>query len=231
MAAPQDGIGTVEKDIAVEVLRQVENQISVTPDENAKVLRKIDWALLPILLTVYCLQSLDKTTLSYAAVFGLLDDTGLVGEQFSWLGSIVYLAQLVMQPAVAFLLVKLPIGKFLATMVFLWGSMLCCMAATHGFGGLLATRFFLGAFEAAVGKSSFYCASIAYFFARTSNGTFNLIVLAPSFIAIVQMWYRRSEQTYRNALWYSMLGIVNMVERPYSLCRNKLNEHDSLEAS
>lgn len=34
---------------------------------------------------------------------------------------------------------------------------------------------------------------------------------APAFIAVVQMWYKRSEQTNRNAAWYSMLGIVNIL--------------------
>lgn len=34
---------------------------------------------------------------------------------------------------------------------------------------------------------------------------------APTFIAVVQMWYRRKEQTTRNASWYAMLGVVNMV--------------------
>ena len=32
--------------------------------------------------------------------------------------------------------------------------------------------------------------------------------LAPAFIAVVQMWYKRGEQTNRNAAWYAMLGIV-----------------------
>ena len=88
-------------------------------------------------------------------------------------------------------------------MVFCWGAVLCCMAATDDFGGLMATRFLLGSFEASV---------------------------APTFIAIVQMWYRRSEQvgywhqtpavrlastdiimqTNRNAAWYSMLGVVTI---------------------
>lgn len=94
--------------------------VFVTPEDNKRVLRKIDLALLPILLFVYCLQSLDKTVLSYAAVFGLIEDTNLVGDQYSWLGAIVYVAQLVWQPVVAFFLVKLPTGKFLATMVLCW---------------------------------------------------------------------------------------------------------------
>lgn len=40
------------------------------------------------------------------------------------------------------------------------------------------------------------------------------VVVAPTFIAVVQMWYRRREQTLRNACWYSMLGVVNMVSIP-----------------
>lgn len=92
----------------------------ITPEENKRILRKIDLALLPILLCIYFLQSLDKTALSYAAVFGLIDDTNLVGDQYSWLGAIVYVAQLIWQPVVAYFLVKLPTGKFLASMVFCW---------------------------------------------------------------------------------------------------------------
>jgi hypothetical protein len=53
-------------------------------------------------------------------VFGLIEHTNLVGDQYSWLGAIVYVAQLVWQPVVAYFLVKLPTGKFLAIMVFCW---------------------------------------------------------------------------------------------------------------
>jgi len=105
------------KDKAAQYLNQTGRRIKVTPEDNARILRKIDLTILPILLVVYCLQSLDKTSLSYASVFGLIDDAHLHGQQYSWLGSIVYLAQLVMQPLVAYFLVKLPTGKFTATMV------------------------------------------------------------------------------------------------------------------
>jgi hypothetical protein len=53
-------------------------------------------------------------------VFGLIEHTNLVGDQYSWLGAIVYVAQLIWQPVVAYFLVKLPTGKFLAVMVFCW---------------------------------------------------------------------------------------------------------------
>lgn len=84
-------------------------------------------------------------------MFGLIEDAKLVGQEYSWLGSVIYIAQLVMQPVIAVLLVKFPIGKFLAVMVLGWGTVLCCMAAAHNFIGLLVTRLFLGMFEASVG--------------------------------------------------------------------------------
>jgi hypothetical protein len=139
------------RDRAAQFLKQADHQVVVTPEENARVLRLIDLRLLPLLLVVYCLQSLDKTTLSYASVFGIIDDAGLVGDQFSWLGSVVYIAQLVFQPLVAYSLVRFPIGKFSATMVLCWGAVLCGMTAAHNFGGLLVARLLLGAFEASVG--------------------------------------------------------------------------------
>lgn len=145
------------KDKAALLLEQVDHPIQVTQSDNARILRKIDRTILPILLTVYCLQYLDKSTLAYASVFGLLNDAHLRGEDYSWLGSIVYVAQLIFQPLIAFLLVKLPIGKFAATMVLGWGVILCCMVAAKNFQGLMAARFFLGAFEASVGKLPTQC--------------------------------------------------------------------------
>jgi MFS family permease len=139
------------RDKAAELLDSAQVHVTLTAADNRRVLRKIDLVILPILLTVYFLQALDKATLAYASVFGLIADTGLVGEQYSWLGSIVYIAQLIMQPPVAYFLVKFPIGKFTGVVVLGWGIILCCMAIAHNFSGLMATRFFLGAFEASVG--------------------------------------------------------------------------------
>lgn len=111
--------GLAGKDKAAQLLEKAEHPIHITVTDNARVLRKIDLTILPILLTVYCLQYLDKATLSYASVFGLLKEANLHGEDYSWLGSIVYVAQLIFQPLIAFALVKLPIGKFAGTVSLL----------------------------------------------------------------------------------------------------------------
>jgi hypothetical protein len=152
VAGPDYAVPTGSRDKAAELLDSVTTRVALTAADNRRLLRKIDLVILPILLIVYFLQALDKATLAYASVFGLITDTNLQGEEYSWLGSIVYVAQLVFQPLVAFLLVKLPIGKFTGVVVLGWGIVLCCMAIAHNFSGLLATRFFLGAMEASVGE-------------------------------------------------------------------------------
>jgi hypothetical protein len=192
------------KDRAAELLANANQPVVVLEADNKRVLRRIDLTLLPVMLGVYFLQQLDKSTLSYASVFGLIKDAHLGGQDYSWLGSIVYIAQLVMQPVIAYFLVKLPTGKFAAAMVLCWGIVLSCMAAAKDFKGLLATRFFLGCFEASVGKCF---SSLERFLADTLHTRFT----APTFIAITQMWWRRGEQTYRNASWYAMNGVTNMV--------------------
>ena len=49
-------------------------------------------------MLVYFLQQLDKSVLSFSAVFGLSDDLGLQANQYSWLSSIIYIAQFFAQP-------------------------------------------------------------------------------------------------------------------------------------
>jgi hypothetical protein len=41
----------------------------------ARVLRKIDWRLIPLMFITYNLNFMDKTILSSASVFGLREDT------------------------------------------------------------------------------------------------------------------------------------------------------------
>lgn len=63
------------------------------------------------------LQSIDKTTLGYAAVFGLKDDAHLHGSQYSWLGALFYLGYLAWEYPTGVLLQKLPIAKFMSATV------------------------------------------------------------------------------------------------------------------
>ncbi|KAK7047851.1 hypothetical protein VNI00_006179 [Paramarasmius palmivorus] len=171
-------------DAALAIIGESRERRDITEEEDRRVLRKIDLWLMPVILLVYFLQQLDKSSLSYTSVFGIVETTGLVGRQYSWLSSIVYIAQLVCQPISSYLLVRLPIAKYLFTNVLMWGIIVACTSAAHEFKGLLTARFFLGVFEASV---------------------------APAFITVTQMWWRRREQTMRLAMWMAMNGGTGMI--------------------
>ncbi|PNP61514.1 hypothetical protein FNYG_13801 [Fusarium nygamai] len=162
----------------------VTGPIIFTPEEEKAVLRKIDWRILPLILIAYFFQQLDKSTLAYSSVFDITTDANLHGKEFSWLGSSLYLAQLVAQPLAALTLVKLPTGKVIAGAIFLWGSSLCIMSACTTFKTLLVMRLFLGTFES---------------------------LIAPSLIAVTQMWWKRNEQTLRTSYWSGMNGLTFII--------------------
>ena len=61
-----------------------------TEAQRRRVLRKIDLIMLPVMCTVYGLQFLDKTTLSYASVMGISKDIGLTKNEYNWLASVFY---------------------------------------------------------------------------------------------------------------------------------------------
>lgn len=125
--------------------------------------------------------------MGYAAVYGMKTDTHLVGQEYSWLGSIFYFGYLAMEFPIIWLLTKVPIGKYIGICLFSWGGTLCCMAACDSFAGLAAVRFFLGVFEAGI---------------------------LPSLMILNSMWYRREEQPLRTALWYNTFaGVSNPLHR------------------
>ncbi|KAJ9116221.1 hypothetical protein QFC24_006812 [Naganishia onofrii] len=68
--------------------------ISFTEKEDRTVAMKIDRVLLPLLMSAYCLQYIDKSAMSYAAVFHFRQDNHLSAKQYQWLGSCYYLGYL-----------------------------------------------------------------------------------------------------------------------------------------
>lgn len=72
-------------------------------------------------------------------------------------------------------------GKYTAVNITCWGAALAFHALASNYAGLLACRFFLGAFEATV---------------------------TPAFVLITSMWYRQNEQGRRMGYWLSCNGVA-----------------------
>lgn len=126
------------------------------------------------------MQFIDKVSLNYAAVMGLVPSLGLKGNDFTNAATAFFIAYLVTEVPTAYILNKVPPGKYLGVNVALWGIATACTAACHNYHSLLAARIFLGIFEAAI---------------------------APCLMLISSQWYTKSEQAPRFSFWYCGLGI------------------------
>jgi hypothetical protein len=69
----------------------IDSAAPFTAEEERRVKWKTDLVILPLLCSVFFLQYLDKQSLSYASVFGLITDLGLKGTEYSWCSSIFYI--------------------------------------------------------------------------------------------------------------------------------------------
>tara|TARA_R110002003_G_scaffold13_23_gene999 strand:+ start:11403 stop:11870 length:468 start_codon:yes stop_codon:yes gene_type:complete len=115
-----------------------------------RVLRKIDWRLIPLMFITYNLNFMDKTILSSASVFGLREDTGLKGQQYSWVSSVFYFGYFFWEYPTTLLVAKLPVAKYLTINTFFWGAVVALTAACSNYGGLISVRFLLGVAEATI---------------------------------------------------------------------------------
>ncbi|KAI5286137.1 hypothetical protein KEM54_000033 [Ascosphaera aggregata] len=157
-----------------------ETDVEIDSDVDAalarSVVRKIDYWLIPLLFVTYNFNFMDKTILSSASVFGLREDTGLHGEQYSWVSSIFYFGYMGWTYPTSILIQKLPIGKYIGYNTIFWGAVVACTAACTNYGGLLVVRFLLGVAEATI---------------------------TPAFVYLTSMWYTRNEIPSRTGIWFS----------------------------
>ncbi|KAH9232477.1 hypothetical protein K456DRAFT_1750859 [Colletotrichum gloeosporioides 23] len=152
----------------------------IDPKEDRKLVRKVDWMILPYISVCYAFFYIDKTTLSYAAIFGIQKDLGLKGAEYSWLSSVFYFGFLIWALPTNFLLQRFPIAKYLGANISAWGTFLMLQAVAPNFTVLAVPRAISGAAQA--------CAD-------------------PAFMIITSMWYTRREQPIKIGLWYTANGV------------------------
>ncbi|KAK5625451.1 hypothetical protein RRF57_001167 [Xylaria bambusicola] len=153
--------------------------------DDARLVRRIDAHVLPLLFVTYMFNFMDKTILSSASVFGLREGNGLEDNQYSWVSSAFYFGYLVATYPATLLIARLPVARYLGANTLFWGAVVALTAASHSFGALFVLRFLLGVAEASV---------------------------SPALVFITSTWYTRDEIPTRTGIWFagnSVGGIVS----------------------
>lgn len=150
--------------------------------ELARISRKIDGHILPILCLIYIFQYLDKSLLNYAAAMGIKKH--LVKNQFANLLTVFYGGYIAGAPFSAYCLQRFPLLKALGLLIVLWGIVCMLHAACKTYAPLMIVRALLGFFE--------------------SSSAISLIVISG-------MYYTKSQQASRMGYWSSMLGVATII--------------------
>lgn len=141
--------------------QHVEPQTAIDPVISARVRRKLDIHLIPLLSALYLLAFLDRSNIGNARIAGMEKDLRLSSPDYQWLLTIFYISYIVFAP-LAIMWKVVPPHRWAAMCVLAWGTVSSVQAATHNWAGMMALRFLMGAAEIAYGPGVPYLLSFFY---------------------------------------------------------------------
>ncbi|KAK8083792.1 hypothetical protein PG996_002573 [Apiospora saccharicola] len=144
--------------------------------ETKKLLRKLDWHLIPFMSLIYLLCFLDRTNIGNARLDKLEQDLGLQGLQYNDCLAILFPFYIAAEIPSNIMLKRLRPSVWLTFIMVAWSACMICQGFVKDYSGLMATRVFLGVFE---------------------GGLF------PGVNYYITQWYCRHECGFRMALFFS----------------------------
>ncbi|KAJ6629145.1 MFS general substrate transporter [Mycena sp. CBHHK59/15] len=178
--APPVGI---DAEVAQFFAQNASKPVVIDEATNVRLRWMVHKRVLAVMVITYFAQTLDKGTLNFASIMGIITDTHLQGQQYAWLTTCGN-ARPVLNLFPNRLIQRLPVGKYLGVCISAWGLVLALTAACKNFAGLVVVRTLLGVLET---------------------------VCQPAFVFLSTMWYTRAEQALVIGAFYSMNGFQQCV--------------------
>ncbi|KAI1082919.1 major facilitator superfamily domain-containing protein [Whalleya microplaca] len=169
-AVPQD-LDVGEKSVeSTNSIRTASAPLEEDPKLDRTILWKRDIVLIPIMGVLYTLLFLDRTNIANARALGIGKPNGMEmslnmpSNGYNIALCIFYIPFVLAEVPVNLLfnLNKIRPAFFLSGQMFLLGVFGMCQGLTGSYGGLLAVRFFMGIFEAALPAGATYMISMYY---------------------------------------------------------------------
>ncbi|GAA5825360.1 hypothetical protein JCM11251_006950 [Rhodosporidiobolus azoricus] len=148
-----------------------------------RVVRKVDWRLLPILSAIYAISLIDRTNISVARVAGMGRDLDLlVGDRYSIITLLFFVPYIIFEFPANLLIRKIGCRNQLAGITIAWGAVMLGMGWLKTWEQLAVCRVLLGIAEA---------------------GFF------PGCVFLISTWYTRYETQKRMAFFYLTSMVVS----------------------
>lgn len=170
----------------------------IDPEEEKRLLRKVDMRLVPSVFIMYLFSYLDRSNVGNAYTVsnakdnlirstdrtfsqgGMQKDLNMSSNAYSVVLLVFFISYVLFEPISNAILTRVRPSIYLPTLMFLWGILSCCFAAAKTWQTIAGLRFLLGVLE-----SSF----------------------APGVLFMLSAWYKRCELGRRYSLYYTAVAI------------------------
>lgn len=158
-----------------------ENQIALNLRERARILRKIDWHLLPFVTVFYLLSFLDRTNVGNARVAGMATNLNLTGFRYNIAAAVFFIPYSLAEVPSNIALKLFRPSRWIPSIMVAWGVVMTLMCFIKSYQSLVVARAFLGLTEAGLFPGVNYC---------------------------ICLWYPRSERSKRIAILFSAASVA-----------------------
>ncbi|KAK3111830.1 hypothetical protein LTR53_012520 [Teratosphaeriaceae sp. CCFEE 6253] len=215
------------EDIVVRANDRHADRFEIDPVAERKLLRKLDWRVVPVLWFLYMLAFLDRTNIGNAKIQGMTKDLKMTGNDYNIALELTthlpipqmnfFPTYIVFEVPSNILIKRLAPSTWLATIMFLWGIVTICEGLVRTKEQLWAMRALLGLFEAGFFPGCMYLISM-YYKRYENQWRFNIFftgsILAGSFSGLLAYATAHMDGTAGYAGWrwiFILKGLVTSV--------------------
>ncbi|KIW66256.1 hypothetical protein PV04_08455 [Phialophora macrospora] len=122
--------------------------------EEKKLMRRIDWHLMPLCSIMFLLKNMDYQNAANARIMNkgtplnILTQLHMSSNDYNFISTIYYVPYIVFEAPSNLFIKKILPSRWQSRIVVSWGIAIACHAAVTSKGGLYTARFFLGMCEA-----------------------------------------------------------------------------------
>lgn len=120
---------------------------ALDPAAEARLLRKLDWHITPMVMLLYLMSFLDRVNIGNARLYGLEKDLGLNADQYQTAVSLLFVTYLLSELPSNLVLKKFHPSRWISFIATAWGIIATLTGLVQSYGSLIACRLLLGLVE------------------------------------------------------------------------------------
>lgn len=167
-----------------------------------KIVRKLDWRLMPLLTIIYLIAFLDRGNIDEAHQEGISKDLGLSQHDYSLSITVFFILYASIQIPSIYLIKRIKPSHLVIGTMILWSALMTLMGGLQNYKQLMAARSFLGILQAPLFPQVTFCLS---------------------------MYYTRDEFLIRESIFFSAASIAGAFSGLLAIGINRLDGYGGIE--